>query len=345
MMLLPKSQKRKYGYVDEQGKWVITPQFQFASEFIEGFGRVNIGSRMKRIEGFIKPDGTYLIEPQFDKARDFKNGFAAVSKNKKWGFIKTYGSYLVEPIYDKVWDFQDGLAFVKDRDQYRFLQDDGSFKELNRREQYIVDCHKIQNKDCPGWSFLEAFKDNGTWKFRSWARLLDENQKWYDYKIPEDGELLEVLRYTDIVKYNKYFAEWSDSLNLSTLEEVGELLYANAQQLIIDAKSEQFKGRWVSPLLDIPILIQLYNQLKVIESLGLQELRKKYMLPYEDENYLDAEKVKEMGIRMCEREMLFEEDGFHDLDFMEFIAQSRKPGEQDHFSELVDSEELIGIRE
>ena len=86
------------------------------------------------------------------------------------------------------------------------------------------------------------------------------------------------------------------------------------------------------------VLIQLYNQLKVIENLGLREFPKKFVLLYKDENYLDSGKVKEIGVRLCEKEMLFEEDGFYDLDFMEFIALSRLPAEQEHFSELINSE-------
>ena len=49
----------KYGYVGNDGNWVIEPIFDEAYDFKKGFAEVTLDGK----SGFIKPDGTYLVEP------------------------------------------------------------------------------------------------------------------------------------------------------------------------------------------------------------------------------------------------------------------------------------------
>ncbi|MCH5237911.1 MAG: WG repeat-containing protein [Muribaculaceae bacterium] len=324
----------KYGYVDENDKWVVEPVYQVAWDFKEGFGRVKIPPRISGKYGFIKPGGSFLIEPILEKARDFKEGLAAIKIKGKWTFLKPDGSFLTEPIFDKVWDFHLGIAITKEGDNYRFLLPDGTFKEINRTEQYVIDCYINQNTECSGWSFLEPTCSDGKWYFKSWSRQMDENQKWYDVKITDETEFIPMLRYTDIIQENNSFACWASSLKLSTSAEIGELLWANVYQLLLESKDEQKQGRYIAPLRDIVVMIQLYNQLKVIENLGLSKFQTKFPFTSEDKKLLDSDQIKKRGIEMCNREMMFDEDGFIDLDFNEFIEKSRTPGRFDHFTDL-----------
>lgn len=332
--LKAKRKKGKYGYVDEKENWIVKPVFQVAWDFKEGYGRVKLSPRNEGKYGFLKPDGTYLSERQFDGARDFKDGFAAVKIGKKWTFLNTEGSLIIEPLFDKAWDFKGGKALVKQGKDFHFLLTDGSFKEPTGFEEKITKCCSLQNKDNEGWSFLDVTEIKGNWQFRSWARQMDENQNWYEHKEPEDGELLELLRYTDKVAENKPFSEWVNSLNLKTPEEAGEMLWANVWQLLMDTTLDQKQGKYVAPLRDIAVLLQLYNQLKVIERLGLTNHKENLNFQDIDSAYLDSNTVKEMGVRLCERNMLFEEDGFIDLDFEEFLKKSRDVGEYEHMTDL-----------
>ncbi|MEM6802783.1 MAG: WG repeat-containing protein, partial [Bacteroidota bacterium] len=63
----------QWGYMDESGQIAIPHQFDYATEFSEGLGGVNIG-------------GT-RIQDQFPR-------------DGKWGFVDAYGRFLVNPIYD-----------------------------------------------------------------------------------------------------------------------------------------------------------------------------------------------------------------------------------------------------
>lgn len=338
--LKAKSKKGKYGYINSKGKWVIEPQFQFAWDFIDGLGRVYIPPRIGGRYGFIKADGSFLVAPILESSRAFKEGFAAVKINNKWTFLKQDGTFLVEPTFDKIWDFHDGMALVKHDGNYDFILPNGQFKKLNKFEQYIVTLFTLQDTENIGWSYLEADCANGKWIFKGWNRLLEENPNWYEHKKPEEGEFYEMLRYTDKVSENKLLTNWANSLNLSTPEKVGELLWSSAQHLIIDSKLEQKTGGFYAPLSDITVLIQLYNQLRNIENQGMTDLREKLPLPRKEWDCFTSEKIKARGITLCENNMLFDEDGFDDLDFMKFVDTSHIQGTYEH-NIVVESDEEV----
>lgn len=66
----------KWGYLDPQGKWVISPRFERAGVFRGGLAAAKeSGAKW----GYLKPDGTWGIEPKFSRARSFSDGLAAIS--------------------------------------------------------------------------------------------------------------------------------------------------------------------------------------------------------------------------------------------------------------------------
>ena len=252
--------------------------------------------------------------------------------NGKFGYVDEDGNWVIEPKFDDAEDFYNREAKVFENGFYKILLADGTFKKMNKMEEYILSCKKIQNWSDPGWSFLEATNNEGKWKFNSWSRTIYDNRDWYDaVEFPEDvcGS---VVRYYDEVDINKKFADWANSLNLSTLEEVGELLWANAQQLIEDAQKELETGAYRDPLQNLTVLILLYNQLENIKSLGLMDLRKNLDLPKEKEAYLNPDKVKKMAVKLCKEEQ-DGEYGYEELDFEELLDRTRKPGEYEHVSD------------
>lgn len=54
--------------------------------------------------GFIDENGEWVIEPQFDNARDFVNGFAAVEQDRMWGLINKKGDWVIKPMFAKMMD-------------------------------------------------------------------------------------------------------------------------------------------------------------------------------------------------------------------------------------------------
>ena len=74
-----------WGFVDEEGKWVIKPKFRDAEDFSEGFAAVKLDGKW----GYIKSDGKWLVEPRFYDAGPFEYGIAAVEDDDFYVIDKT----------------------------------------------------------------------------------------------------------------------------------------------------------------------------------------------------------------------------------------------------------------
>ncbi|MCU0822277.1 MAG: WG repeat-containing protein [Spirochaetes bacterium] len=112
----------KWGYVNENGRYVIKPRFEEAWDFIDGLARIRICSKY----GFINEKGRPKIRPMFDNARDFSEGLAAVmvynsASKAAWGYIDTKGRFVIKPQYEEAADFSDGKALVKNGDNVFYI--------------------------------------------------------------------------------------------------------------------------------------------------------------------------------------------------------------------------------
>lgn len=76
--------------------------------------------------GYIDNKGRFVIEPKFDYARDFQsNGLAVVEINNKSGIINSTGNYVVNPIYDNISDFSERRAAVFDKGSFKVIDESG----------------------------------------------------------------------------------------------------------------------------------------------------------------------------------------------------------------------------
>ena len=92
-IFLPVVKDGKWGFINQNGKMVISPQFDSADPFQEGLAPVRLGDRV----GYIDQNGKMAIIPLFDDAFQFKDGFALVRIGKKWGYINKKGDYIWSP--------------------------------------------------------------------------------------------------------------------------------------------------------------------------------------------------------------------------------------------------------
>lgn len=72
-----------YGYINEQGEYVIEPKFIYAMSFSEDLAVASDGKYF----GFINKKGDFVIKAEYDFAQNFKNGIAKVWKNNQLHFI------------------------------------------------------------------------------------------------------------------------------------------------------------------------------------------------------------------------------------------------------------------
>lgn len=96
-----------WGFVDNKGKVVITPQFKQVGYFSEE--KCAVENREGKW-GFINKEGKLIINYQFEEAYSFFDGQAVVSYNDKMGTIDKEGKYIINPQYSQM--ISDGELFL-----------------------------------------------------------------------------------------------------------------------------------------------------------------------------------------------------------------------------------------
>ena len=84
----------QWGFVDETGKEVIPPKYDWVDHFYEGFAAVRLIADGKY--GFIDKTGKEVIPLKYDKAQFFSDGLARVRLDGKWGYIDKQGRNIPE---------------------------------------------------------------------------------------------------------------------------------------------------------------------------------------------------------------------------------------------------------
>jgi hypothetical protein len=77
----------KWGYIDQSGKLVISPQFEAADFFYEGLAAVRLNGQ----GGFVNTAGKMMIPPKFSSTGRFSDGVAAVFIDGKTPQERVYG--------------------------------------------------------------------------------------------------------------------------------------------------------------------------------------------------------------------------------------------------------------
>lgn len=120
----------RWGYIDDRGRFAISPRYQYANDFQEnGLAVVTLNGR----SGLITRTGQYVIPPMYDTITPFTEGRALVLDDKGYRVIDESGKILTTKWYTYIGSYQDGRAMFTSGDQsgssaYGFL--DRSGKEV-----------------------------------------------------------------------------------------------------------------------------------------------------------------------------------------------------------------------
>jgi hypothetical protein len=176
----------RFGYIDKNFEQAIPLIYDEASNFSEGFARVNKNSYF----GFIDSTGLDFIPHVFVLATDFKGGRAFVAKpasvdSLRWAILSKGGKLVTEYIYDQVYDYSQGLAAVKEKGKWFYVDIWGN---------------KYMDKD---WKTCESFVDG-----IAWATELGKKGKRgcidvsgnFIFTIPNDSESIIDLRLNKVVE-------------------------------------------------------------------------------------------------------------------------------------------------
>ena len=97
-LLHPVKEDGEWGYIDQQGKYVIDPQYDHAYGFSEGLAHASIDG----LWGYIDRTGEFVIEPQFNGTSTFSGGLARVEIDDEWGFINETVEIVIAPRYEYI---------------------------------------------------------------------------------------------------------------------------------------------------------------------------------------------------------------------------------------------------
>lgn len=115
----------KWGYIDRDGRVLISPQFADARDFFDGMAAVQAASGnwgyIARSKATPAPAGQFAIKASFRDAGDFHDGRAVV--NGGTTVIRTDGSVVGR--YEQVLAYSDGLAAYREGDRWGFLDVEG----------------------------------------------------------------------------------------------------------------------------------------------------------------------------------------------------------------------------
>ncbi len=113
--------KVKWGFVDKEGKVVISPQFASTGNFSNGKCAVqNEDGKW----GYIDSEGKIAISYQFDEAEKFSGGQAVVEFDDKAGAIDEAGKYIINPQFDEMGEDGD-LYLIQQGDKWGWASKDG----------------------------------------------------------------------------------------------------------------------------------------------------------------------------------------------------------------------------
>lgn len=104
----------KWGFINMEGKEVISPTYNYAKDFSEGLAAVK---NNRRQWGFINKKNEEVIPFVYDRVQNFRNGFSMVQVNRKWGLIDKTGKIIIPIDYDGIDDFVFIPGDYRDKDE------------------------------------------------------------------------------------------------------------------------------------------------------------------------------------------------------------------------------------
>ena len=169
--LMPVSYGENCGFVDEDGKIVINPQFDGAGFFTrDGVAPVSNGGKW----GLIDRKGSYVVNPQFDSILMLDGGDTLlVEVGGQWGTADRKGAYIINPQFDEMGPFDPkGRALVQSGDQYGFIDRKGAYIINPQFDSVAMSSEDDMTEIVYFTKGLAAASTDRKWGF------IDESGKW-----------------------------------------------------------------------------------------------------------------------------------------------------------------------
>ena len=129
-LFLPFSKNNKWGFINDDGKEMIKPEFDEVLLFSEGLAAAEKDGKY----GFINKAGKVIIQFAYDDAESFRNNAVIVKKNEKSGLIGRNGEELIPIVYDDLSDISDGIYIAVQNDKSAYISRTGE-----KKSEFIFD--------------------------------------------------------------------------------------------------------------------------------------------------------------------------------------------------------------
>ena len=153
-----------WGYINQEGEWIIQPSFEAASLFHEGIASVKQYGKW----GFVNRKGEWVIQPEFEITSHFEHGFAKAKKESQWYIFNPGGESLSQVSFDPLIS-PEGLIF---------FEEDGYFGVVDVYGNEVIPAQFIKGdffrngyaavEDSQGYSWIDK---EGKW-------LTDQRFEW-----------------------------------------------------------------------------------------------------------------------------------------------------------------------
>lgn len=120
LVLFPFQKEDLFGFINNQGKIIISPVYDEVTEFYEGLSVVNKNDTVF----FINKENENPFNVTYSAAYRFQNGMAPVKKNNKWHFINRQGQ-TISRTYDEIAELSGSAYVVRLKDKYGALDNFG----------------------------------------------------------------------------------------------------------------------------------------------------------------------------------------------------------------------------
>jgi len=213
---------RKWGFIDEQGRMVIEPQFESPASFSEGLARVYMRSGY----GFIDKEGKWVIPPSLSRAGTFSEGLAVFREDYRQddkdprlhhigraGFIDHEGNEVIKPQFAAAWAFKEGLARVAADGNCWFEGESSNFRIAAPAIPMMDSCggpgdaiteQCLQGYIDPSGDYEIEPRFKGARDFKEGLAAVNEGQGWGF--IEKSGRYLVEPRYSEVSSFSEGLA-------------------------------------------------------------------------------------------------------------------------------------------
>jgi len=289
VQLFPIMSKAKYGFINQNGKIIIEPQFEDTLKFGNGemFSEGLHSVKKDDKWGFIDLFGNIVIPFEFTFVKSFSEGLAPVRVTRiedgiyksYWGFINKKGEFVVKPKFSDAGQFSEGIAYVVTDGKVSYMNKQGEviISEVGDSwgEQAIFSEGRAAVSKDRLWGFIDkegemiipqVYKNVSSFKDGLGA-VKKENERNTGY-INTEGEIVIEPKFTLAWPFSEGLAHVQEGVTHKVINTKGEVQFEFDKEF-----------SWMSPFSEGLAAVKIRNTVDRNRKTGYVNPQGKYLIP------------------------------------------------------------------